>query len=89
MFVDNKEIVLPGHLLSDSNLTLGRGTFREDGKIYSNMTGIVFLDSDTISVIPFKYTYKPKYGDLIIGRVTSSSYSGVGHLLSQLMMPTP
>ena len=75
MFVDNKQIVLPGHLLSDSNLTLGRGTFREDGKIYSNMTGIVYLESETISVIPFKYTYKPKYGDLIIGRVTSSSYS--------------
>ncbi|RAP51619.1 MAG: hypothetical protein BZ138_04765, partial [Methanosphaera sp. rholeuAM270] len=50
-------------------------TFREDGKIYSNMTGIVYLESETISVIPFKHTYKPKYGDLIIGRVISSSYS--------------
>ncbi|RAP45679.1 MAG: hypothetical protein BZ135_05260 [Methanosphaera sp. rholeuAM6] len=75
MFVDNKQIVLPGHLLSDSKLKLGRGTFREDGKIYSNMTGIVYIESELISVIPFKYTYKPRYGDLIIGRVVSSSYS--------------
>ena len=75
MFVDNKQIVLPGHLLSDSKLNLGRGTFKENGKIYSNMTGIVYIESETISVIPFKYMYKPKYGDLIIGRVTNSSYS--------------
>lgn len=75
MFVDNKQVVLPGYLLTDSNIKLGRGTFKEDGKIYSNMTGIVYIESETISVIPFKYTYKPKYGDLIIGRVTSSSYS--------------
>lgn len=75
LFVDNKQIVLPGHLLADSNFNLGRGTFKEDGKIYSNMTGIVYLESETISVIPFKHTYKPKYGDLIIGRVVSSSYS--------------
>lgn len=75
LFVDNKQIVLPGHLLADSNLNLGRGTFREDGKIYSNMTGIVYLESETISVIPFKHTYKPKYGDLIIGKVVNSSYS--------------
>lgn len=75
LFVDNKQIVLPGHLLADSDLKLGRGTFRENGKIFSNMTGIVYLESETISVIPFKYTYKPKYGDLIIGKVVSSSYS--------------
>jgi exosome complex component RRP4 len=39
------------------------------------MTGIVYVESKTINVIPFKYNYKPEYGDLIIGRVTSSNYS--------------
>lgn len=75
IFVENKEVVLPGSLLTDNNYKLGRGTFREDGKIYSNMTGLVYIESETISVIPLKHTYKPKYGDLVIGRVTGSSYS--------------
>ncbi|WP_294967807.1 exosome complex protein Rrp4 [uncultured Methanosphaera sp.] len=76
LFVENKEVVLPGSLLTDNdNYKLGRGTFKEKGKIYSDITGLVYINSDTISVIPFKYTYKPQYGDLIIGRVTSSSYS--------------
>ena len=76
LFVENKEVVLPGSLLTDNDsYKLGRGTFKEKGKIYSDITGLVYINCDTISVIPFKYTYKPQYGDLIIGRVTSSSYS--------------
>lgn len=75
IFVGNKEVVLPGSLLTDNNYKLGRGTFKEKDKIYSNVTGLVYIESEEISVIPFKYTYKPKYGDLIIGRVTGSSYS--------------
>lgn len=75
IFVENKEVVLPGSLLTDNNYKLGRGTFKEKDKIYSNVTGLVYIESEEISVIPFKYTYKPKYGDLIIGRVTGSSYS--------------
>ena len=76
LFVENKEVVLPGSLLTDNDsYKLARGTFKEKGKIYSDITGLVYINSDTISVIPFKYTYKPQYGDLIIGRVTSSSYS--------------
>lgn len=78
LYVDNKEVVLPGMLLTDGNYKLGRGTFKEKGKIYSNMTGLVYFDSDIVSVIPFKNAYKPKYGDLVIGRVTSSSYSSWG-----------
>ena len=75
IMVDNKQIVLPGHLLTDNDFELGRGTFKENGKIYSNITGLVYIESDKISVIPFKYNYKPCYGDLIIGQVTGSSYS--------------
>ncbi|WP_455645142.1 exosome complex protein Rrp4 [Methanosphaera sp.] len=75
IFVENKEVVLPGSLLTDNNYKLGRGTFRDNGKIYSDMTGLVYIESEKISVIPLKYTYKPQYGDLIIGRVTGSSYS--------------
>lgn len=75
LYVDNKEVVLPGMLLTDNNYKLGSGTFKENGKIYSNMTGLAYFDNNIISVIPFKNAYKPKYGDLVIGRVTSSSYS--------------
>lgn len=75
IYVDNKQIVLPGHLLSDNEYKLGRGTFKENNKIYSSITGLIYLDSDKINVIPFKNHYKPNYGDLIIGKVTGTSYS--------------
>lgn len=75
IFVENKEIVLPGSLLTDNNYKLGRGTYKENGKIYSSITGLVYFESEQIKVIPLKDTYSPNYGDLVIGRVTGSSYS--------------
>ncbi|MCD7782244.1 MAG: exosome complex protein Rrp4 [Methanosphaera sp.] len=75
LYVDNKNRVLPGSLLADNNYELGDGTFQENGKIYSNVAGLVYIESHKISVIPFKNSYTPKYGDLIIGQVTESSYS--------------
>lgn len=75
IFVENKEIVLPGNLLTDNNYKLGRGTYKENGKIYSSITGLVYFESEQIKVIPLKDTYSPNYGDLVIGRVTGSSYS--------------
>ena len=68
IFVENKEIVLPGSLLTDNNYKLGRGTYKENGKIYSSITGLVYFESE-------QDTYSPNYGDLVIGRVTGSSYS--------------
>jgi len=59
LYVDNKEVVLPGMLLTDGNYKLGRGTFKEKGKIYSNMTGLVYFDSDIVSVIPLKMPINP------------------------------
>lgn len=75
IFVENKEIVLPGSLLTDNNYKLGRGTYKENGKIYSSITGLVYFESEQIKVIPLKDTYSPNYGDLVIGQVTGSSYS--------------
>ncbi len=75
LFVENKQTVLPGTLLTDNEYKLGTGTFQENGKIYSNVTGLVYYESGKISVIPFKYRYRPEYGDLIIGKVTNVNYS--------------
>ncbi len=75
IYVDSKSVVLPGSLLADDKHKLGDNTFKEDGKIYSNITGIAYIESNTISVIPFKNSYKPKFGDLIIGQVTDSTYT--------------
>ncbi|MBQ6443697.1 MAG: hypothetical protein IJJ11_03340 [Methanosphaera sp.] len=74
-FVENKEVVFPGSLLTDNNLKTGNGTFKDNGKIFSNIMGFVYFESDKVHVIPFKDSYNPKYGDLVIGRVTNSSYS--------------
>lgn len=74
-YVENKEMVLPGSLLADNNYKAGGFTFKENGKIYSNTAGLVYFNSECVYVIPFKNTYNPEYGDLVIGRVIGSSYS--------------
>lgn len=74
-FVENKEMVLPGSLLADDNYIPGQFTFIENNKIYADTVGLVYFNSENVSVIPLKYTYNPQYGDLVIGEVISSSYS--------------
>ncbi len=75
IYIENKSVVLPGSLLADDKHKLGANTFKEDGKIYSDISGLAYVNSDNISVIPFKDTYKPKFGDLIIGQVIDSTYT--------------
>lgn len=74
-YVENKEVVFPGTLLTDNNLNVGNGAFKDNGKIFSNITGLAYFESNSVCVIPFKNAYKPKYGDLIIGRVSSSTHT--------------
>lgn len=75
LFVEQKELVLPGTLLTDNDYKLGRNTFKQKDKIYSDITGLAYFNSDNVTVIPLNYKYEPQYGDLIIGKVLSSSYS--------------
>ncbi|MDO5850867.1 MAG: exosome complex protein Rrp4 [Methanobacteriaceae archaeon] len=75
MYVNNKQMVLPGDLLCTSDFKSGDGTFLEEDKIYSEIVGITNFNENQITIIPFKNKYQPHYGDLVIGQITSINYS--------------
>jgi exosome complex component RRP4 len=63
-----REIVIPSQFLGDSkHIKAGRGTFIENGKIYSERLGLLNKKADYINVVPLKGRYDPIEGDFIIG----------------------
>jgi exosome complex component RRP4 len=67
---DKRKIVIPSQLLGKvTTKKAGRGTFIEDGKIYSEILGILNTNSNYINVTPLKGRYDPIEKDFIIGIV--------------------
>jgi exosome complex component RRP4 len=75
IFVDDREIVVPGDVLADEEYHAGRGTFKEDDKICSSLVGLVAVRDKKISVIPLQSKYIPKRGDVVIGEITDIRFS--------------
>jgi len=63
-----REIVLPGQLLSDNTVDAGSGTYVRDGKVYSLLYGVKNA-KNKISVVPFSGKYIPSAKDFVIGIV--------------------
>ena len=75
IYVENKDLVIPGQILSDDEYYSGRGTFKENGKICSSLIGLVSLRNKKIRVIPLKSKYVPKKGDVVIGKINDVRFS--------------
>jgi len=76
MTIETRKIVIPSQLLGDvKNKKAGKGTFVEDGKIYSELLGVLNDNSDYISVTPFKGRYDPVEKDFVIGVVQEAMSS--------------
>ena len=76
MSQDKREIVIPSQLLGDiKSNKAGRGTFIENGKIYSETLGILNKGSDFINVVPLKGRYSAVEGDFVIGIVLEAMAS--------------
>jgi len=70
MTENKREIVLPSQLLGEvGEFKAGRGTFIENGKIYSEKLGILSKRSNYVDVIPLKGRYDAVEGDFVIGIV--------------------
>jgi len=72
----DREIVVPGQLLSDNTNESGSGTYVKEGKVYSLLYGVTNV-KNRISVIPFSGKYIPSRKDFVIGTVfeiTSSNW---------------
>ncbi|WP_094227972.1 exosome complex RNA-binding protein Rrp4 [Methanolobus psychrotolerans] len=63
-----REIVIPGQLLSENKADSGSGTYVKDGKVYSFLYGVK-NSKHKISVIPFSGKYIPSSRDYVIGTV--------------------
>ena len=74
--VQNRELVVPGQLLAEGGYRLREGVFREGKQIYSAMVGLADLHGEEIRVIPLRGRYIPMRGDVVIGVVVDSHYSG-------------
>lgn len=71
-----REIIIPSQLLGDvKQKKAGRGTFIENGMIYSEILGILDDKSDYINVIPLKGRYDPVENDFVIGIVQEAMAS--------------
>ncbi len=75
MYVKEKDLVVPGEILAEDDYYAGRGTFQENGKVCSNLLGLVSLRNKKISVIPLKSKYLPKKGDVVIGKIDDVRFS--------------
>ena len=75
IYVENKDLVIPGQVLADDEYYSGRGTFKENGKVCSSLMGLVSLRNKKISVIPLKSKYVPKKGDVVIGKIEDVRFS--------------
>lgn len=75
LYIEDKQMVIPGDVLADSEYHSGRGTFKEDSKICSSLVGLVAIRDKKISVIPLQSKYIPKRGDVVIGKVTDIRFS--------------
>ncbi len=75
IYVEDKNLVIPGQILADDDYYPGRGTFKEGDKICSSLIGLVSLRNKKIRVIPLKSKYVPKKGDVVIGKINDVRFS--------------
>ena len=76
MTQEKREIVIPSQLLGDvKQKKAGKGTFIENGKIYSEILGVLSDNSKYINVIPLKGRYDPIEKDFVIGIVQEAMQS--------------
>jgi len=76
MSKERRQIVIPSQLLGNvKENKAGRGTFIEDGKIYSERLGVLDKRTDYINVVPLTGRYNPIEGDFVIGIVEETMSS--------------
>lgn len=76
LHVQNRELVMPGQLLAEGGYILDEGAFREGGRVYASVVGLADIHGQKIRVIPLRGRYIPKHGDIVIGVVIDTHYSG-------------
>ncbi len=76
LHVQNRELVVPGQLIAEGGYRVYEGAFREGKQVYASVVGLADLHGQDIRIIPLQGRYIPKRGDVVIGVVVDSHYSG-------------
>jgi len=72
VYVENRQIVVPGELIADKNRFRVEGkVYERDGRYYSKVLGVAYIDQENrrVNVLTLKGKYIPSPGDLVIGKV--------------------
>ncbi len=72
VYVENRQIVVPGELIADKNRFRVEGkVYERNGKYYSKVLGVVFVDKENkrVNLVTLKGKYIPSPGDLVIGKI--------------------
>jgi exosome complex component RRP4 len=73
---EKRDIVIPSQLLGYTKSSKpGRGTFVENGKIYSEILGVLNMRKNSINIVPLKGKYDAVEGDFVIGIVEDAMAS--------------
>ncbi len=77
LLVKDKDIVVPGEELAiGMDYLPAGGVYRLNDKIYASQVGLVSISGRLIKLIPLSGRYIPKKGDLVIGKVVDTGFSG-------------
>lgn len=76
LYVQNRELVVPGQLIAEGGYQVHEGAFIEGKQVYASVVGLADLRGHDIRIIPLQGRYIPKPGDVVIGVVVDSYYSG-------------
>jgi exosome complex component RRP4 len=70
-----RQMVFPGDEVAEGGVNLGGGVYRDGGKVYSSLVGVLDKKPNYVRVIPISGRYMPKVGDFVIGQVTEQMFS--------------
>lgn len=74
--VEDNQTVAPGDVVAEADdVNPHSGVFVEDGKIKSNYVGTVEFAGSSVRVVPMSGRYIPQEGDVVIGEISSVSFS--------------
>ena len=77
IFIENKEVVVPGQLLAKGmDYIPGAGAYREGDEIYANRVGLISINGRALKLIPLSGPYIPKRDDLVICQISDIFMSG-------------
>ncbi|MCS7123194.1 MAG: exosome complex RNA-binding protein Rrp4 [Candidatus Aenigmarchaeota archaeon] len=72
-----REIVLTGqYICEEDGRKISNTVYKEGGKVFSKVVGVLKITDEEINIIPLKYVYIPKVGDRVIGIIKEVETSG-------------